>query len=126
MPVSFPKGRIRDRLGVSKRTMDILREAMLADVEDPAGTGTAARLPDLRICGKTGTAQVKDPHGNTISHNVWFLSFAPYAAPRYAVVVMVEGGHSGGTDCAPIGGEIYRAIRDWEKAGAPKAVAANH
>jgi penicillin-binding protein 2 len=124
-PVLYPKGRIRDHLGVSERSLNILRNAMLADVEDPEGTGKAARLPDMRICGKTGTAQVKDPRGNTISHNVWFLSFAPYGAPRYAVVVMVEGGSSGGGDCAPIGGEIYRAIRDWEKTSTQKPLAAN-
>ena len=55
----------------------------------------AAPLPGLRICGKTGTAQVKNERGKT-GHTVWFASFAPFEKPRYAVVVMVEGGLSGG------------------------------
>jgi penicillin-binding protein 2 len=114
-PVVFPSGRIRDHLGVSQRTMSILHEAMLKDVEDPAGTGRAARVPEIRPCAKTGTAQVKDSHGKTISHNVWFLSFAPYPQPKYAVVVMIEGGSSGGGDCGPIAGDIYRAIVQWER-----------
>jgi penicillin-binding protein 2 len=114
--VVFPRGRVRDQLGVSPRNLAILKEAMLADVEDGDGTGRQARLADLRICGKTGTAQVKDPRGHTKSHNVWFISFAPYENPRYAVVVMVEGGSSGGGDCAPIARNIYQAILERERA----------
>jgi len=121
---SFPKGVIRDNLGVSARSLNILREAMLADVEDSDGTGRPAFIAGFRICGKTGTAQIKDVRGNTTSHNVWFLSFAPYDKPRYAVVVMVEGGSSGGGDCAPIGKHIYNAIIEREQA-ANKPVAVN-
>ena len=43
----------------------------------------------------------------------WFVSFAPYEQPRYAVVVMVEmpaKQGSGGTTCAPIAKDIYTAI----------------
>ena len=119
-----PKGVVRDNLGVSARSLTILREAMLADVEDSDGTGRAAFIPGFRICGKTGTAQVKDIRGNTTTHNVWFLSFAPYEKPRYAVVVMVEGGSSGGGDCAPIAKHIYTAIIEREQAAA-KPVAVN-
>jgi penicillin-binding protein 2 len=43
------------------------------------------------------------------------VSFAPVESPRYAVVVMVESGESGGTTCAPIAGRIYRAIRDLKR-----------
>ena len=119
-----PKGVVRDYLGVSAKNLGILREAMLADVEDSDGTGRACFIPGFRICGKTGTAQVKDVRGNTTSHNVWFLSFAPYEKPRYAVVVMVEGGSSGASDCAPIGKHIYNAIIEREQA-ANKPVAVN-
>jgi len=47
----FPIGQVRDHLEVSPESLRILREAMLADVEDPAGTGRSAGLPGLRICG---------------------------------------------------------------------------
>jgi penicillin-binding protein 2 len=125
-PIVYP-ARVRDHLGISTRTMRILHEAMLADVEDANGTGRAAYTPDMRVCGKTGTAQIQDAHGNLTTHTVWMLSFAPYPQPKYAVVVMVEGGTSGGGDCAPLAGEIYRAIVQWEKtAAAPKPIATNN
>src|SRR3989304_1961334 len=60
------------------------------------GTGHAAFLRDLQICGKTGTAQVEDEHGKFKEHIVWFVSYAPFSDPRYAVIVVVEGGSSGG------------------------------
>jgi len=123
---NYPSGVVRDRLTVRPRSLQILRSAMLADVEDPNGTGRAAYTPDMRICAKTGTAQVQDAQGNLTTHTVWLLSFAPYAQPKYAVVVMIEGGSSGGGDCAPLAGDIYRAIVQWEKkAAAPKPLARN-
>jgi penicillin-binding protein 2 len=113
--VTFPAGRVRDELGVSARTLQLVRDAMLADVEDKGeGTGKAAALPGFRVCGKTGTAQITDSRNRVVDHTVWFASYAPYESPRYVVVVMVESGKSGGATCAPLAREIYRAIRDQE------------
>jgi penicillin-binding protein 2 len=109
-----------DRLEVSQRSLQIVREAMLADVEEAGGTGTRAAVPGLKICGKTGTAQVMDTSNHVIGENTWFISFAPYERPRYAVVVMVEverNSGSGGTTCAPIAHNIYLAIQDRERHG---------
>jgi len=64
---------------------------------------------------------VEDIHGKLIRHDVWFLSFAPFPNPRYAVVVMVEGGSSGGGDCAPIAREIYEGLRESEALRAARA-----
>jgi penicillin-binding protein 2 len=122
-PTLFPAGQIRDHLPVEPRYFRLLHEAMMADVER-GGTGAAARVAGFPICGKTGTAQVEDIKGNLKRHDVWFLSFAPYGNPRYAVVVMVEGGNSGATDCAPIGGDIYRAILESERLHAAGAALA--
>jgi penicillin-binding protein 2 len=121
--IKFPSGVVRDHLGVPDRYMRILHEAMLADVQDADGTGRHSRIEGFPICGKTGTAQVKDLRGNLKRHDVWFLSFAPYGNPKYAVVVMVEGGSSGGGDCAPIAREIYTALIQSERAHAAKASA---
>jgi penicillin-binding protein 2 len=122
-PVIFPKAQVRDDLGVSPRNLQILREAMLADTEDPEGTGRAAVQSGLRICGKTGTAQVMDERNRVVDHTTWFISFAPYEQPRYAVVVMVESGDSGGGTCAPIAHDIYAAIQKMEGTGGTKSLA---
>ena len=74
---NFPSGLVRDELDVHPRSLQILRDAMLADVNSSEGTGTAAAVPGLNICGKTGTAQVQDPQNQTIGYNYWFASFAP-------------------------------------------------
>ena len=129
-PQIFEKGRVRDHLGVKPGTLKILREAMLDDTENPEGTAyTAFRNSpvntELRVCGKTGTAQVQDVHGNLIRHDVWFLSFAPYENPHYALVVMVEGGSSGGGTCAPIARKIYEAILERERSAPRNTVASS-
>ncbi len=111
----FPEGVVRDNLGVSKRSLDWVREAMVHDVEDERGTGHACRIPGFRIGGKTGTAQVeKNGHIAKGAQLTWFVSFAPYENPRYAVVVTVESGASGGLTCAPVARQIYQALRERE------------
>ncbi|HZL43360.1 MAG TPA: penicillin-binding transpeptidase domain-containing protein [Verrucomicrobiae bacterium] len=121
-PTVYPKGRVRNELGVQPRNLAILKQAMLDEVED-AGTGWRAVVPGLRICGKTGTAQVMNSKNEVIDDTTWFISFAPYEQPRYAVVVMVESGVSGGVTCAPIAAEIYRAILESERANSPRTIA---
>ena len=119
--VIFPGSRVRDELGVQPDSLQIVRKAMLSDVEED-GTGHQARVEGMGICGKTGTAQVKNEQKQIVGEITWFLSFAPYEEPRYAVVVMVEmpaKQGSGGSTCAPIAKDIYTAIRDLERP-APK------
>jgi penicillin-binding protein 2 len=122
-----PAGQIRDRLGVSKRSLDILREAMLAETEDLVdGTGTRVQGCGFRVCGKTGTAEldILRPDGHK-KNTTWFASFAPYESPRYAVVVMVEDGAGGGATCAPIAKDVYLGLGAFEKRAAAKTLTAS-
>ncbi len=125
MVTNFPSGVVRDHLDVHPRSLQILRDAMLADVQSSEGTGTAAAVDGLKICAKTGTAEVQDAHNHDIGQNFWFASYAPYEHPKYAVVVMVEGGlhGSGGLDCAPIAHDIYEEILKKQNSSAAKIVA---
>ena len=119
---NFPSALVRDHIGVSARSLRILHEAMLAETEDAEGTGKAAVVgPEMRICGKTGTAQVQDTSNRLTGYNFWFASFAPFENPRYAVVVLVqaEGKGSGGLVCAPMAHDVYKAILQNEKQGRP-------
>ena len=97
-PTIFPSGLVRDELDVHPRNLKILQDAMLAETEDPEGTGRGAVVPGLRVCGKTGTAQVKNEQGQPTGWHYWFASFAPYENPRYAVVVMVQSENRGSGD----------------------------
>jgi cell division protein FtsI/penicillin-binding protein 2 len=122
--VSFPPKPPRDYLGVHPQTLQIIRDAMLADVEDSVeGTGKAAAIEGFRICSKTGTAQVKDIEGTLVDYTTWFASYAPFESPRYVVLVMAEGlGHSGGGTCAPIAKKIYEAILKQEAKPKPALI----
>jgi penicillin-binding protein 2 len=118
---NFPSGLVRDYLGVSARNLKILHDAMLAETVE--GTGQAAQVPGLLICGKTGTAQVMNERNQEIDRTTWFASFAPYENPRYAVVVMMEGSTLWGRDCAPIAHDIYAEILKKENTLAAKDLA---
>ncbi len=64
---------------------------------DYGSTARIARIQDIKICGKTGTAQ--NPHGK--DHSI-FIAFAPKENPKIAIAVYVENGGFGATYAAPI------------------------
>lgn len=99
------------------KNLALVRQAMWSDVMDKDGTGKEAFVPGFNVCGKTGTAQVHRPRsqGGGMDHTTWFASYAPYESPRYAVIVMVESGSSGGGTCAPKAREIYKALQKMEQ-----------
>jgi penicillin-binding protein 2 len=111
-PTITASGVVRDRIGVSARSLGILKDAMLGETVE--GSGQQARVPGLRICGKTGTAQVENEKGAQIGQNFWFASFAPYENPKYVVIVAVQKPADykgfGGTVCAPIAHDIYTEL----------------
>ena len=127
--VTFPS-RIRGQLGVSQKTLEIVRDAMISDVEmGPPERGTAfdafhendhrtPLLQNLRVGGKTGTAQVEQG-GRVVDHITWFVSYTSPENPRDVVVVMVESGGSGGGTCAPIAVKVYREIYKRENPASP-------
>jgi len=96
--------------GLTAADIERVRRGMWEVVNEGGGTGGRARSKDIQVAGKTGTAQnwiVRD--GRRVQDNlVWFVSFAPYDNPKYAICVMVEGGEAGGRVAAPIAGEIYK------------------
>jgi penicillin-binding protein 2 len=61
------------------------------------GTAVGVRIPDIEMCGKTGTAQ--NPHG---ANNSVFICFAPKDNPKIAVAVYVENAGYGATYAAPV------------------------
>jgi penicillin-binding protein 2 len=80
-----------------------VREAMERAVA--AGTGTAARVPGVRVAGKTGTAQ--NPHGQD---HALFICYAPADTPRVALAFVIENAGHGGSIAAPRAGATLRRL----------------
>jgi penicillin-binding protein 2 len=108
-----PVGRVRGRLKVSQDALQVVQRAMLADVQTLDGTGRICKIDGYLVGGKTGTAETnqKVKGGRMIKHT-WFVSYAPFDNPRYAVVVFVEDGMSGGASCAPLAEKVYQTLKD--------------
>lgn len=67
------------------------------------GTGTAADIPGVRVCGKTGSAQL-DTQENT---NAWFVGFMDDPVHPYAIAIVVEDAGGGGSVAAPIARQVF-------------------
>jgi penicillin-binding protein 2 len=100
-----PRVRTDLRQEISPEKIDLVRKGLWKVVNEDGGTGGRARLKDVVVAGKTGTAQATDRgHEENVA---WFACFAPFDHPKYVVVVMVQGasGH-GGEVAGPIATRI--------------------
>ena len=59
-------------------------------------TAWRARIPEIQVCGKTGTAQ------NSGKDHAVFICFAPREDPQIALAIYIENAGFGGTWSAPI------------------------
>ena len=99
-----PRVRADLRTELSREQIDLVRKGLWKVVNEDGGTGGAARLKNVQVAGKTGTAQATDRgHKDTIA---WFACFAPFENPKYVVVAMVQGGEHGGSVAGPIATRI--------------------
>jgi len=95
---------------VSPTVASYVGQMMLAAVQNPGGTANlfnAANEGGLQIAGKTGTAQ--NGGHNTGLDDAVFTAFAPYANPRIAVGVIIQGGGYGAVAAAPIAVQVIKA-----------------
>ena len=83
--------------GIDSSYFDVVIDGMSAVVNQPSGTAWYSRIPEIEMCGKTGTVQ--NPHGK--DHSV-FVAFAPRENPKIAIAVVVENAGFGATWSAPI------------------------
>ena len=75
---------------------------MLAGVED--GLATAARIPGVKVGGKTGTAEI----GPGATTHAWFIGVAPTDSPKYAIAVLRERGGGGGAVATPMAKQVLQ------------------
>ncbi|MDD5069374.1 MAG: penicillin-binding protein 2 [Candidatus Omnitrophica bacterium] len=76
------------KIAVTEENLKIVVEAMRQAVSLDTGTARILNSLDLKIAGKTGTAQA-----NGKSHG-WFVGFFPYDNPKYSFCVFLEHGGS--------------------------------
>ncbi|NVN90333.1 MAG: penicillin-binding protein 2 [Desulfuromonadales bacterium] len=107
--------------GISPKSFQLVKKGLFAVVNEPGGTGGAARIGYIKVAGKTGTSQVvklrDGKRGNPYQYrdHALFVAFAPYDKPEIAVAVVVEHGEHGGSAAAPIAGRILKAWLDTKK-----------
>lgn len=108
----------------------LVMDALSSVVNEPGGTAYRSRLKDIRVAGKTGTAQVarlgsvrlkKEQMDYWERDHAWFASFAPVEDPQIAVVVLSEHGGHGGTEAAPAATAIIQKYFDLRKTDSASA-----
>jgi len=113
--------RVRRQLDVRPENFALVQKALIAGVNEVTGTAYRARIADVSMAGKTGTAQVSHhiTHGQDAEkvwyfnrEHAWFAGYSPARAPEVAVVALVEHGGAGGKHAAPIAFEVVKAYQD--------------
>ncbi|MFI8712153.1 penicillin-binding transpeptidase domain-containing protein [Brevibacillus brevis] len=66
-----------------------VKQHLIQVMEDPRGTGRGARVPGIRMAGKTGTAELKQKKGELGLENGWYAVFN-VDDPRLLVTMMIE------------------------------------
>jgi penicillin-binding protein 2 len=121
--VEYPDGRLyqehppelMEEVHLSPKTRALVCAALRDVVQAPNGTGKRARLHNIEVAGKTGTAQTVSlalQAGSRLKErqdHAWFVCYAPVEQPEIAVVVLVEHGGHGGEAAAPIARQIMEA-----------------
>lgn len=98
------KGYIPEEAGtvMNASEADYLKSLMRAVVTD--GTATRLKNLDVKVAGKTGTAQQEKKESHA-----WFIGFAPVNEPKIAISIIVENKGSGSEYAVPIAEKIVDA-----------------
>lgn len=112
-------------LGIPQEHLQVVREGM-DQVVNGAGTAVGSKLPfpDIRMAGKTGTAQVRKIAGAQRGQSGdWkyrdhglFVFFAPVENPIYAGAVVIEHGMGGARAAAPVAKSMMTYMFDPKRA----------
>jgi len=124
------------QIKLKTETIDFLSRSLWGVVNEPNGTGKAARRPGADVCGKTGTSQVIGLPENErarrekkigVFHrdHALFTCYAPMKNPEIVIAVIAENAGTGGSVAAPIARKILDAYFDGKKGKPPQALAQN-
>lgn len=106
LKVSLPEA------GITAEQVEDVKRGMWKAVNEDGGTAGRARMEAFTVAGKTGTAQTGRVAEPT---DAWFICFAPYEEPEYAIAVYVHNGDSGGKAAAPIAANVLKQAAAMKK-----------
>lgn len=89
-------------LPLHPQNLALMQDALYQTVNGYRGTGAGAKLPDVAVYGKTGSAE---NHMGEETH-AWFCGYAAWEEPEISFTVFVENAGGGGSVAAPIAREI--------------------
>ena len=95
------------QLHLNKKALETVKEGLEQVVNSDTGTGRLAQMPNVRVAGKTGTAQTTGglPHA-------WFCGYAPAGSPRLSFVVFLEHGGKGGLNAGRVAGGLLAHLKE--------------
>ncbi|MBC6981078.1 penicillin-binding protein 2 [Caulobacter sp. 17J80-11] len=122
--VEQPSGAEAPDLPFPHEHLEIVRGGMAAVANDVTGTAYRASqlgLGPIQMAGKTGTAQARNYKSGEsrgprnanwqLRDHAWFVAFAPYDDPRYAISLLIQHAPAGGAaDAAPRAREIMKVV----------------
>jgi len=91
-------------LNMAPDVLEPLREGLRQAVQ--SGTAQRARMKNVTVFGKTGSAQ--NPGRKT---HAWFVGVMETRRPSVALAVLLEGAGAGGTEAVPAAREAFETIR---------------
>lgn len=76
----------------SKAVTDIIKDDLIQTIENPEGTGHSAKMEDVKLAGKTGTAETKSTKIEDGKEIGWFNVFVAdnSSDKQYLIISMVE------------------------------------
>jgi len=99
-----------------------INDGLVAAVNEPHGTGSASRMAEVVVAGKTGTSQVvrrkseeeeENQAGEEVPYefrpHALFVAYAPADKPQIAVAIVVEHGRHGGGTAGPMAKAVFEA-----------------
>ena len=92
-------------MNISPDVLEPLREGLRMAVD--SGTAWRARIKEVTVFGKTGSAQ--NPGRKT---HAWFIGVMESRHPSVAISVLLEGAGAGGTCAVPVAKEAFKRIKE--------------
>ena len=98
---------VRTHLTAKPQQIEFVRHAMLGAVQN--GTARPAAVNGLSVAGKTGTAQydtIVDGKTQRLDR-AWFIGFAPYDQPQFAISALIEAARDGSHTAAAVASKVF-------------------